>query len=244
MPTRKAHARWEGTINEGKGTVDFGHGVFKGAYSFASRFEEVPGRIPKSCWPRPIRAASRRAVPGLGPGGLQGRKRRRDCPCHGKAAERRLQDHQEPHYLRGQSPRHLSSDLCAARRDSQGELPGIASSRGHPDHARGQARRQTTRGQQKRDRRVVRMVAQMDAEPFGNCSWHGEGQEACPKRVSIDVIALMNREYLRASMTRSPDDGAFRTVPGTFQFGVRLSIGHAAQDADVEAKRRDKAAEP
>jgi lipoyl-dependent peroxiredoxin len=40
MPTREAHARWEGTIKEGKGTVDFGNGAFKGAYSFSSRFED------------------------------------------------------------------------------------------------------------------------------------------------------------------------------------------------------------
>ena len=30
MPTRKAHARWEGSLKEGKGQVDFGNGVFKG----------------------------------------------------------------------------------------------------------------------------------------------------------------------------------------------------------------------
>ena len=33
MPTRQAHARWEGTIKEGKGTVDFGNGAFNGSYS-------------------------------------------------------------------------------------------------------------------------------------------------------------------------------------------------------------------
>lgn len=47
MPTRKAHARWEGSLKEGKGTVDFGEGVFKGAYSFASRFEEGAGTNPE-----------------------------------------------------------------------------------------------------------------------------------------------------------------------------------------------------
>ena len=56
MPTRKAHARWEGSLKEGKGEVDFGNGLFKGAYSFASRFE---GGIPKSCWAQLMRAASR-----------------------------------------------------------------------------------------------------------------------------------------------------------------------------------------
>lgn len=47
MPTRKAHARWEGTLNEGKGTVDFGKGAFNGAYSFASRFDTGGGTNPE-----------------------------------------------------------------------------------------------------------------------------------------------------------------------------------------------------
>jgi osmotically inducible protein OsmC len=47
MPTRKAHARWEGTLAEGKGAVDFGNGAFKGAYSFASRFESGAGTNPE-----------------------------------------------------------------------------------------------------------------------------------------------------------------------------------------------------
>ena len=47
MPTRTAHARWEGTIKEGKGTLDFGNGAFKGAYSFASRFENGKGTNPE-----------------------------------------------------------------------------------------------------------------------------------------------------------------------------------------------------
>ena len=47
MSTRKAHARWEGGIKEGKGAIDFGSGVFKGAYSFASRFEDGKGTNPE-----------------------------------------------------------------------------------------------------------------------------------------------------------------------------------------------------
>jgi osmotically inducible protein OsmC len=47
MTTRNAHARWEGGIKEGKGTIDFGSGGFKGAYSFASRFEEGAGTNPE-----------------------------------------------------------------------------------------------------------------------------------------------------------------------------------------------------
>lgn len=47
MPTRNAHARWEGTVKEGKGRVDFGHGAFSAAYSFASRFEDGAGTNPE-----------------------------------------------------------------------------------------------------------------------------------------------------------------------------------------------------
>jgi osmotically inducible protein OsmC len=47
MPTRNAHARWEGGIKEGKGQVDFGNGAFKAAYSFASRFEDGKGTNPE-----------------------------------------------------------------------------------------------------------------------------------------------------------------------------------------------------
>jgi succinate dehydrogenase / fumarate reductase iron-sulfur subunit len=45
------------------------------------------------------------------------------------------------------------------------------------------------------------MVARMDLEGFGGCTWHGECQEACPKQISIDWISRMQREYLRASLT-------------------------------------------
>lgn len=47
MPTRKAHARWEGSLKDGRGQVDLGSGPLKGAYSFASRFEEGPGTNPE-----------------------------------------------------------------------------------------------------------------------------------------------------------------------------------------------------
>lgn len=47
MPTRKAHARWEGSLKQGKGAIDLGSGAFKGAYSFASRFEGGVGTNPE-----------------------------------------------------------------------------------------------------------------------------------------------------------------------------------------------------
>jgi osmotically inducible protein OsmC len=47
MATRQAHARWEGNLNEGRGTVDFGRGAFSAPYSFASRFAEGTGTNPE-----------------------------------------------------------------------------------------------------------------------------------------------------------------------------------------------------
>src|ERR1041385_203452 len=57
-------------------------------------------------------------------------------------------------------------------------------------------------GQAERNKRALGMVEQMDAEGFGPCSLFGECQEACPKAISIDVIAEMNRDYLLASLSR------------------------------------------
>jgi succinate dehydrogenase / fumarate reductase iron-sulfur subunit len=56
-------------------------------------------------------------------------------------------------------------------------------------------------GQPERYRRVLSMVSQMDDEGFGSCTLFGECQEACPKEISIDTIARMNRDFLVASWT-------------------------------------------
>jgi succinate dehydrogenase / fumarate reductase iron-sulfur subunit len=55
-------------------------------------------------------------------------------------------------------------------------------------------------GQPERWLRVRKMVAAMDAEGFGNCTNHGECEAACPKGIKLDVIARMNRDYLRATL--------------------------------------------
>ena len=47
--------------------------------------------------------------------------------------------------------------------------------------------------------RVMDMVAQMDAEGFGNCTNTGACEVECPKGISLENIARMNREYLKAS---------------------------------------------
>jgi len=54
-------------------------------------------------------------------------------------------------------------------------------------------------GQPERHLRVQRMVAQMDAEGFGNCTNHGECEAVCPKAISLENIAQLNRDFLLAT---------------------------------------------
>lgn len=56
---------------------------------------------------------------------------------------------------------------------------------GHPEHTA----------------RAEKMVAQMDAEGFGACSFTGACSVECPKSISLDHIARLNREYLGAKLT-------------------------------------------
>ncbi|PZO20176.1 MAG: succinate dehydrogenase/fumarate reductase iron-sulfur subunit [Leptolyngbya foveolarum] len=55
-------------------------------------------------------------------------------------------------------------------------------------------------GRPERKKRVVKMTQQMTQEGFGDCSNHGECQSVCPKGISIDAIAQMRREYIRAHL--------------------------------------------
>ena len=50
--------------------------------------------------------------------------------------------------------------------------------------------------------RVLNMVHQMDLEGFGNCTNTGACEVECPKGISLDNIARMNREYLVASVKK------------------------------------------
>jgi len=47
MPTRTADARWNGSLQEGDGTMRMASGAYEGAYSFGSRFEEGNGTNPE-----------------------------------------------------------------------------------------------------------------------------------------------------------------------------------------------------
>lgn len=54
-------------------------------------------------------------------------------------------------------------------------------------------------GQAERYKRTEAMVETMD-EYFGSCTNHGECEAACPKEISIDVIALMNKDYRKSKL--------------------------------------------
>ncbi len=53
-------------------------------------------------------------------------------------------------------------------------------------------------GNPERKQRVFNMTAQMATEGFGDCSNHGECTAVCPKGISLDTIATMRREYIKA----------------------------------------------
>ena len=55
-------------------------------------------------------------------------------------------------------------------------------------------------GQAEREQRVINMVDQMDLEGFGNCTNTGACEVECPKEISLENIARMNREYLSATI--------------------------------------------
>lgn len=54
-------------------------------------------------------------------------------------------------------------------------------------------------GQPERLRRATAMVNQMNAEGFANCTNIGECEAVCPKGIRLEVIAMMNRDFLKAS---------------------------------------------
>jgi succinate dehydrogenase / fumarate reductase iron-sulfur subunit len=57
-------------------------------------------------------------------------------------------------------------------------------------------------GQAEKDKRVLNMVAAMDEAGFGNCRNYGECSAACPKDISLDFIAKLNRDYSVASVKK------------------------------------------
>jgi succinate dehydrogenase / fumarate reductase iron-sulfur subunit len=60
-------------------------------------------------------------------------------------------------------------------------------------------------GQPERYIRAKSMVEQMDKEGFGACSNHGACEVECPKEITLETIALMNRDYLKASLVENKE---------------------------------------
>ena len=55
-------------------------------------------------------------------------------------------------------------------------------------------------GQPERMKRARAMVHKMDDEGFGNCSNYYECEAACPKLISVEFIARMNRDFVASSL--------------------------------------------
>jgi succinate dehydrogenase / fumarate reductase iron-sulfur subunit len=66
-------------------------------------------------------------------------------------------------------------------------------------------------GQAERDQRALKMIAQMDAEGFGACTNTGACSATCPKEISLETIAQMNRDYLKASVQERPKNETLDT---------------------------------
>jgi succinate dehydrogenase / fumarate reductase iron-sulfur subunit len=61
-------------------------------------------------------------------------------------------------------------------------------------------------GQPERYIRVGSMLQRMDGEGFGNCSNHGACQNACPKEISVDFIARLNMDLIKATLRSDEAD--------------------------------------
>ena len=61
-------------------------------------------------------------------------------------------------------------------------------------------------GQPERGLRALSMAAQAQAERFGHCTTIGECARVCPARIPLEVISRMNRDWLRAALSRRDDE--------------------------------------
>jgi succinate dehydrogenase / fumarate reductase, iron-sulfur subunit len=79
-------------------------------------------------------------------------------------------------------------------------------------------------GKPERDIRAIRMVTQMNAEGFGGCTNIGECTGVCPKEIPLEVIATMNRDYIRGSW-RERDNVVITMRPFTeWSTGSKLKV--------------------
>ena len=79
-------------------------------------------------------------------------------------------------------------------------------------------------GAPERNHRARHMVAQMNAEEFGGCTNIGECTGACPKEIQLEVIATMNRDYIRASWLHRDDEVKTLRPMTEWSTGSKLKI--------------------
>jgi succinate dehydrogenase / fumarate reductase iron-sulfur subunit len=65
-------------------------------------------------------------------------------------------------------------------------------------------------GKPEKDARALNMVSTMESEGFGGCTNYRECEAVCPKRISINFIAKMNRDFLKASLVKGSEKGGKR----------------------------------
>jgi succinate dehydrogenase / fumarate reductase iron-sulfur subunit len=94
----------------------------------------------------------------------------------------------------------ISCGACVAACKNASAMLFVAAKAGHLRHL--------PQGQPERLRRAKAMIDQMDAEGFGACTNQNECQAACPKEISVDFIAELNRDYAQASLVSDEDAGA------------------------------------
>lgn len=86
----------------------------------------------------------------------------------------------------------IGCGACVAQCKNSSAMLFVAAKVGHMAHL--------PQGQAERTSRVKNMVAQMDAEQFGSCTNQYECEAACPKEISVNFIAQMNRDFLKANL--------------------------------------------
>lgn len=84
----------------------------------------------------------------------------------------------------------ISCGACVAACPNSSAMLFVAAKLAHLHHL--------PQGQPERLRRTKAMVTAMDEAGFGNCTNHYECEAACPKNISVDNIAMMNRDYAKA----------------------------------------------
>jgi succinate dehydrogenase / fumarate reductase, iron-sulfur subunit len=85
----------------------------------------------------------------------------------------------------------ISCGACVAACPNASAVLFVGAKIGHLAHL--------PQGQPERMDRVQKMVLAMAREGFGSCTTIGECEAVCPKGIRLDNIALMNRDFLRAT---------------------------------------------